>query len=64
MGMVQMIFEKLATTRQKNRTSTFTFWDKKCLNYGQDWEKGFLCGLQNSQVIILLISNEVCFFPT
>ncbi len=38
----------------------FCFWDRQCLCDGQDWEKGFLHGLQNSDVIILLISTEVC----
>lgn len=39
----------------------FVFWDKKCLNYAQDWEEGFLNGIQTSDVIVLLMSNKVIF---
>jgi len=58
-GAVQLLYEKLAVRKTKEGKSLFVFWDKKCLNYGQDWEIGFMNGLVNSQVIILLISNKV-----
>ena len=46
---------------QKTKTGNpiFVFWDKKCLNDGYNWEQGFACGLRNSQIILLLISNQV-----
>jgi hypothetical protein len=59
-GIVQLIYEKLSIRRQKNKQPLFAFWDNKCLNYGQDWEHGFIAGLRNSQVIVLLVSNKVC----
>lgn len=40
----------------------FVFWDQLCLNFGQNWQEGFLLGLQNSSVIVLLISSQVNFF--
>ncbi len=58
-GVVQLIYEKLAVKRYRG-IPLRTFWDKKCLSYGQNWEQGFLQGLNTSQVIILLMSNEVC----
>lgn len=58
-GIVEMVYERLAVVRGKDHKSLFVFWDRKCLNYGQDWEKGFLNGLLNSQVIVLLISTKV-----
>jgi len=36
----------------------FAYWDKKCLNDGQDWEQGFLAGLKSSSIIVLLISSK------
>jgi hypothetical protein len=57
-GIVQMMFEKLAIKKKKTGMPLFVFWDKKCLNYGQDWESGFLNGLKHSQVIVLLMSNK------
>lgn len=58
-----MMYERLAVKRNKeNYESLFTFWDKKCLNYGQDWEQGFVHGIMNAQVISLLVSNSVISF--
>ncbi len=57
--MVQVIYDKLAVKKKKSGIPIFVFWDRKCLNFGQDWEKGFLNGLIKSQVIVLLISTKV-----
>jgi len=54
-----LIYEKLSVQRKKNDLPVFTFWDKKCLNYGQRWEEGFLHGISTSSVIVLLVSGEV-----
>jgi hypothetical protein len=59
-GLVQMVYEKMAVQRGSDRQPLYSFWDKKCLNLGQDWETGFLHALLNSRVIVLLISNKVC----
>ena len=37
----------------------FIFWDKKCLNDGQDSEVGFMNGILHSTAIILIISEKV-----
>ncbi len=55
-----MLYEKLAV-RRKQGIPLFTFWDKKCLRNGQDWENGFLQGLTTSKVIVLLMSKKVLF---
>eukprot|EP00808_Paulinella_micropora_P030543 g17195.t1 len=34
------------------------FLDQKCLNNGEDWEVGFLNGLKNAALIVLLISED------
>lgn len=59
--MVQLIYDSFALLRKKNQEPVFVFWDSKCLNYGQNWEKGFLHALVSSKVIILLISMKVRF---
>lgn len=56
---MQLIYDKLAVDRGPNREPALVFWDKQCLSYGQDWEQGFLIGLSNSQVIVLLLSAKV-----
>lgn len=61
-SVVQQVYETLATTKKANGDSVFVFWDKQCLNYGQNWEAGFLNGLRNATVIVLLISMKVCNF--
>ncbi len=53
-----MVYEKLAVQRNKGKL-LYTFWDKKCLCYGQDWEHGFLQGLMSAKVIVLLMSRKV-----
>lgn len=59
-GLVEVIYLKLAATKKPDGQSVFVFWDKKCLNYGQNWENGFLHGLQSAKVILLLLSMKVC----
>lgn len=65
-GFVQLLYETIAVMKTGSGLPVFTFWDKQCLNDGQNWQNGFLKGLQSSKVIILLISNKVCalFFIT
>lgn len=58
-SVVQHVYEHLALERTKTGDSIFVFWDQKCLNYGMNWETGFLAGLWNSSIIILLISLKV-----
>lgn len=57
--VVQQVYECLATKKKNNGQSIFVFWDKKCISNGQDWEHGYLHGMQNSQAIVLLISDKV-----
>ncbi len=61
-GIAQMIYDKLSVQRNKGKP-LFTFCDKKCLNYGEEWEHGILQGLTTSKVIILLMSDKVFFLP-
>jgi len=58
-GVIEHLFHLLAVKKTKNGSPLFVFWDKKCLNDGQNWEMGFMHGLQQSQVIVLLMSNTV-----
>lgn len=58
-GIVQVIYDLLAVKKTKTGYPLFVFWDKKCLNFGMNWESGFLTGLQTAKVVILLISNKV-----
>lgn len=57
-----MIYSLFAQHRKKSGDPVFVFWDYKCLNYGQNWEKGFLKALLSSKLIILLISMKVKVF--
>jgi len=57
-GIVQMIYERLAVKKKKTGIPIFVYWDKKCLNFGQDWESGFMNGLKMSQLIVLLVSTK------
>lgn len=59
-GLVQMVYNQLAVKKFNNGNPVFVFLDKHCLNYGQNWENGFLAGLKSSQIIVLLMSNQVC----
>lgn len=54
-----MLYKKLAVRKQQNGQDVFVYLDKHCLNYGQNWQAGFLNGLKSSKVIILLMSNQV-----
>jgi len=57
-GMVQMLYESFANLRKQSGDPVFVFWDFKCLNFGQNWEQGFLNALKNSRVIVLLVSMK------
>lgn len=59
-GVAQLVYEKLAVERGNDSLPVFVFWDQQCLNYGQNWLVGFVNGLENSTVIVLLISPTVC----
>lgn len=61
-GFVQLLYEKLAVQKLKSGMPVFVFWDKKCLNYGANWEEGFMNGLRRAKVIILLLSTKVFYF--
>jgi len=56
--VVEKMFKYLAVKKDKQGNAFYVFWDKQCLNDGQNWESGFIHGIQNSQVIVLLISNS------
>ena len=58
-GMVQKVYDLVAIKKNRKGQAIITFLDKYCLNYGQDWEKGFLDGLLGSGIILLLISVQV-----
>ncbi|KAJ1527363.1 hypothetical protein HK096_010584, partial [Nowakowskiella sp. JEL0078] len=38
--------------------NTAVFWDRTCLNFAQDFQSGFINGLQKSAVIVYLISEQ------
>lgn len=61
-SVVQELYEHLSLKKKGPGNNVFVFWDQKCLNFGQNWQEGFLLGLQNSSVIVLLISSQVNFF--
>jgi hypothetical protein len=61
-GLVQMVYEKMAVQRGSDGQPVYSFWEMKCLHFGQDWETGSFNGLLHSRVIVLLISNKVCTF--
>lgn len=58
-GVVEYLYSLLAVQKTKTGEPIFVFWDKQCLNDGYNWEQGFARGLTNSQMIILLMSNQV-----
>ncbi|KAI8810033.1 hypothetical protein BJ742DRAFT_852171 [Cladochytrium replicatum] len=39
-------------------TKVDVFWDQQCLNDAQNWREGFINGLQQSRVIMYLLSRE------
>lgn len=57
--MVNLMYDHLSVARGYAGKPLHVFWDKQCLNIGQNWEKEFMHGLINSKVIVLLISNTV-----
>ena len=57
--MVEIVYEHIAYQKKCNTEAVLAFWDKKCLNFGRNWEKGFLTGLLSAQVVILLVSEKV-----
>ena len=58
-GFVELLYKQLAIKKKKTGVPLFVFWDKQCLNSGQDWEQGFVNGIKTSSVIVLLISSKV-----
>lgn len=60
LDVIEMLYKILAVQKRKDGNPLFVFWDKQCLNDGQNWEMGFMNGLQKSQAIVLLMSNSVC----
>lgn len=60
--MVQQVYDHLSRERTMTGDPVFLFWDQKCLNYGMNWEQGFLAGLTNAAIIVLLISLPVLIF--
>jgi hypothetical protein len=59
-GAIKHLYNFLAVQKTKTGKPLSVFWDVKCLNDGQNWEKGFIHGLQHSQVIVPLVSHSVC----
>lgn len=53
-----MIYEQLAVCRGDDSKPVLSFGIRN-VNYGQNWEEGFLNGLLKSRVIVLLISAKV-----
>jgi hypothetical protein len=58
-GFVELLYWQLAPQKLLQGNEIVVFWDKMCLNDGQDWEDGFLRGIMSSTVIVLLLSNNV-----
>ncbi len=59
-GLVQKFYDLLAVAKTPILGNpTYVYLDKKCLNYGQNWQDGFINGLKNSQVVVLIISKTV-----
>jgi hypothetical protein len=56
---VEIVYEHIAFLKKYNTEPVLAFWDKKCLNFGRNWEEGFLIGLLNAKVVILLVSEKV-----
>ena len=56
---MEIVYERIAYMKKSNTQPVIAFWDKKCLNFGKNWERGFLIGLLNAKVVILLISEKV-----
>jgi len=52
------LFYALSAEARSDGKNFRPFLDAQCLNDGEDWEIGFLNGLENSAVMILLISED------
>ncbi len=61
-GCAELMYTSLSKRRRNSGAPYYTFWDKKCLNPGQNWKVDFLYGICTSSVIILLISAKVCSY--
>lgn len=59
--VIQVLYDSLSCKKRENGESIFVFWDQECLNFGQDWQRGFLLGFVNTKVIVLLISAQVLY---
>jgi hypothetical protein len=57
-GFVEFVYNNLAP-KKLNGEDISVFWDQQCLNYGQDWEEGFIHALTSSTAIILIMSDQV-----
>jgi hypothetical protein len=60
--MSEKVYKTLAVQKSKEGTEIYTYLDKHCLNYGQNWEKDFIHRLINLKLIALLVSNKVLMF--
>jgi hypothetical protein len=60
-GFSQLLYDALAICKNHLGFPLFVFLDRMCLNDGKNWEKGFVKGLLNSKVIILVASTKVHF---
>lgn len=45
--------------KTSDKKPLFVFWDCQCLNDGQNWLKGFVNGIQTTQIIVLIVSASV-----
>lgn len=54
-----LLYNRLAVQKQHDDSDVFVYLDTRCLNYGQNWQDGFVNGLRFSKVIVLLISDKV-----
>jgi len=57
--VVEIVYEHIAYLKKCNTEAVLAFWDKKCLNFGRNWEQGFIIGLLSAKVVILLVSEKV-----
>ncbi|KAJ3229309.1 hypothetical protein HDU78_009105 [Chytriomyces hyalinus] len=51
------LHSSLSTTK-KNETPLHVYLDQRCLEDGKGWKDGFLNGLQNSKMVVILLSEE------
>jgi len=55
--LAQKVFLSLSNQKRADGRPLTVFLDKYCLNDGEDWETGFLNGLENAALLVLLISE-------